>query len=110
VKSARPILISKRKNKQNKEEALFLNHRGSRMTRQSFWLIVKNCAEKTGVAANMTPHTIRHSFATHMLKRGAPIRFLQELLGHASISTTQIYTHLEQDHIRKEYDESHPRS
>lgn len=110
VKFSRPILMSKRKNKQNKEDALFLNHRGERMTRQSFWLIVKHCAEKTGIITNISPHTIRHSFATHMLKRGAPLRFLQELLGHSSISTTQIYTHLEQDHIRKEYDESHPRS
>ena len=80
IKSSRPILISKRKNIKSKEDALFLNHRGTRMTRQSFWSIVKHCAEKTGTITNITPHTIRHSFATHMLKRGAPLRFLQELM------------------------------
>ncbi len=74
-------------------EALFLNHRGRRLTRQGFWLILKSYAEELGLE-NLTPHTLRHSFAAHMLSNGAELREVQELLGHASLSTTQIYTHL----------------
>jgi integrase/recombinase XerD len=72
--------------------ALFLNHRGQRLTRQGFWLIIKARARSAGIAASITPHTLRHSFATHRLNDGEDLRSIQEKLGHASISTTQIYT------------------
>jgi len=77
-------------------EALFLNHRGKRLTRQGFWLILKGYAEDLGLD-DLTPHTLRHSFAAHMLNNGANLREVQELLGHASLSTTQIYTHIADD-------------
>ncbi len=90
--------------------ALFLNHRGERLTRQGFWLILKNYAKTAGIGGAITPHVLRHSFATHMLRGGAPLRNVQELLGHANISTTQIYTHLTSDHVREEYAKAHPRA
>jgi len=92
------------------EIALFLNHRGERLTRQGFWLIVKNYARAAGITANITPHTLRHSFATHMLNGGADLRAVQTYLGHANIATTQIYTHLTKEHVRKIYDKAHPRA
>ena len=91
------------------EQALFVNHRGTRLTRQGFWLIIKEYAHKAGIGA-ITPHTLRHSFATHMLTNGANLRDVQELLGHANIATTQIYTHLTKDQMRKSYDQAHPRA
>ena len=92
------------------EQALFLNRRGDRLTRQGFWLILKNFARQAGIDANITPHTLRHSFATHLLRGGAALRHVQELLGHASISTTQVYTRLASDQLRDEYDRAHPRA
>ncbi len=92
------------------EPALFLNRRGQRLTRQGFWLILKNYAAEAGFRSKITPHVLRHSFATHMLRGGAPLRNVQELLGHANISTTQVYTHLTSDHVRQEYDKAHPRA
>ena len=91
------------------EKALFLNHRGKRLTRQGFWLILKGYAERLGLH-DLTPHTLRHSFATHMLNNGADLRAVQELLGHASISTTQIYTQVSTDRLHKVYDKAHPRA
>ena len=93
-----------------REQALFLNRRGDRLTRQGFWLILKGYADKVGIKSSVTPHTIRHSFATHMLRGGASLRQVQEFLGHASISTTQVYTHLTDEHLRQEYDQAHPRA
>ena len=90
--------------------ALFLNQRGDRLTRQWVWTILKNCARKASLNKPITPHVLRHSFATHMLRRGASLRHLQELLGHSSITTTQVYTHLTDDHVRREFDRSHPRA
>ncbi|MXY20252.1 MAG: site-specific tyrosine recombinase XerD [Dehalococcoidia bacterium] len=90
--------------------ALFLNRRGNRLTRQGFWLILKGHCQRAGLHGKITPHTLRHSFATHLLHGGAPLRHVQELLGHASISTTQVYTHLTSEHVRSEYDHSHPRA
>ena len=91
-------------------QAVFLNRRGSRLTRQGFWLILKGLAGRVGIQGKITPHTLRHSFATHLLRGGAPLRHVQELLGHASITTTQVYTHLTSEHVRAEYDRSHPRA
>jgi integrase/recombinase XerD len=93
-----------------KENALFLNARGERLTRQGFWQKLKEYARNAGLSENISPHTLRHSFATHMLSGGADLRSVQELLGHANISTTQVYTHLTTEHVRRAYDKSHPRS
>ncbi|MBI4186354.1 MAG: site-specific tyrosine recombinase XerD [Chloroflexi bacterium] len=92
------------------EKALFLNLRGGRLTRQGFWQKLKGYAKSAGLDAHVTPHTLRHSFATHMLSGGADLRSVQELLGHANISTTQVYTHLTSEHVRRTYDKSHPRA
>ena len=92
------------------EKALFLNRRGQRLTRQGFWLILKKYAQEARIKSRITPHILRHSFATHMLRGGAPLRNVQELLGHANISTTQVYTHLTSDHVREEFDKAHPRA
>ena len=90
--------------------ALFLNSRGKRLSRQGFWLVLKRWAEQSGIRKRVTPHTLRHSFATHLLRGGAPLRHVQELLGHASITTTQVYTHLTSEHVRTEYAKAHPRA
>ena len=92
------------------EKALFLNMRGERLTRQGLWQILKGYAKSANLDAAITPHTLRHSFATHMLSGGADLRSVQELLGHAHISTTQVYTHLTSEHVRSTYEKSHPRA
>jgi len=92
------------------EQALFLNRRGDRLTRQGLWQILKGYAKSAGLDKEITPHTLRHSFATHMLNGGADLRSVQELLGHANISTTQVYTHLTTEHVRRTYERSHPRA
>jgi len=92
------------------EEALFLNRRGSRLTRQAFWLRLNKLAIKAGISSKITPHMLRHSFATHLLHGGASLRHVQELLGHSSIATTQIYTHLTNEHVRSEFAKAHPRA
>lgn len=92
------------------EKALFLNHRGKRLTRQGLWLIIKHYADEIGIGPEVTPHTLRHSFATHMLSGGAGLREVQKLLGHANISTTQVYTHVSNERLRQVYDEAHPRA
>jgi integrase/recombinase XerD len=92
------------------EDALFLNRRGGRITRQAYWLRLNKLAIKAGISTKITPHMLRHSFATHLLHGGASLRHVQELLGHSSIATTQIYTHLTNEHVRNEYAKAHPRA
>ncbi len=105
IKDDRPRLAHGKK-----EAALFLNARGERITRQGFWQKLKEYAKSAGLSDKISPHTLRHSFATHMLSGGADLRSVQELLGHANISTTQVYTHLTTEHVRRSYDKSHPRA
>lgn len=105
IDQSRPILIKSRT-----QSALFVNRRGERLTRQGFWLILKNYAKSAGIKAHVTPHTLRHSFATHLLRGGASIRDVQELLGHANVSTTQVYTQLADQHLRDVYESIHPRA
>jgi integrase/recombinase XerD len=92
------------------ERALFLNPRGEQLTRQGLWLIIKHYAKELGIEDRVTPHTLRHSFATHMLNGGAGLREVQKLLGHANISTTQVYTHVTRERLREVYDDAHPRA
>lgn len=103
IADSRPLLVSK-----NMSSALFLNARGGRLSRVSCWKMIKKAAANTGIKKAITPHTIRHSFATHLLENGADLRSVQELLGHASISTTQIYTHVSRKHLHEIYDKFHP--
>ena len=102
---ARAVLL-----KDRPQSALFVNRRGERLTRQGFWLILKGYAKSAGIEAHVTPHTLRHSFATHLLERGADLRAIQMMLGHADLSTTQIYTHVLEQRMRAIYDEFHPRA
>lgn len=89
---------------------LFLNSRGARISRQSIWKIIKRQALVTGLFSKVTPHTFRHSFATHLLENGADLRYVQEMLGHSSISTTQIYTNISREYLKKTYLKFHPRA
>jgi integrase/recombinase XerD len=91
-------------------EAVFLNQRGGRLSRQGAWGVVRRHGDRAGLGARLTPHVLRHSCATHMLDHGADIRAVQELLGHASISTTQVYTKVTTERLRRVYDEAHPRA
>jgi integrase/recombinase XerD len=90
--------------------ALFLNARGSRLSRQSAWQVLKTNAERAGISASVSPHTLRHSFATHLLEGGADVRVVQELLGHASVTTTQVYTLVTVNTLREIYAHAHPRA
>lgn len=96
--------------KGERSEYLFLSKLGDRMSRVMFWKIIKKHAGAAGIKKSITPHTLRHSFATHLLERGADLRSLQEMLGHASIATTEVYTHVTRDHLREIYKEAHPRA
>ena len=108
---ARPALAARHSIQASRgDPALFLNARGTRLSRQSAWTILASTAERAGIAADVSPHTLRHSFATHLLDGGADVRVVQELLGHASVTTTQIYTLVTVDHLREVYLTSHPRA
>jgi len=92
------------------QEAVFVNTRGGRLSRQTCWAIVRAAGERAGLGTRLSPHVLRHSCATHMLERGADIRVVQELLGHASLSTTQVYTRVSPERLRAVYDAAHPRA
>ncbi|MER1299395.1 site-specific tyrosine recombinase XerD [Ligilactobacillus salivarius] len=105
LEEARPKLL-----KQKRSNYLFLNFHGNNLTRQGVWKNLKTEVRKAGIQKNITPHTLRHSFATHILENGADLRIVQELLGHADISTTQIYTHLSNKQLADIYNRAHPRA
>ena len=92
------------------EKAMFVNCSGSRMTRQGFWKIIKGYAKSAGIDKDITPHTLRHSFAAHLLENGADLASIQEMLGHKDITSTQVYTELMKNHIREVYNKAHPRA
>lgn len=104
LEKARPKFL-----KRGEANALFLTRLGRSMSRQSFWLMIKHYVRDARIKKKVTPHTLRHSFATHLLQRGADLRIIQELLGHASISTTQIYTHINKERLKQIHQKYHPR-
>ena len=105
IRDIRPQLIA-----DPKETALFVNMNGERMSRQGFWKIVKHYQDLAGITKDITPHTLRHSFAVHLLENGADLRSIQEMLGHADISSTQIYTHVVKKQLKDVYQKAHPRA
>ena len=111
VTEARPQLRARvRDGLARSTTALFLNSRGRPLTRQGFWLVLRRHARRAGIRTRLTPHVLRHTFATHLLQGGVSLRHVQEMLGHANITTTQIYTHLTDAQVRQVYEKAHPRA
>lgn len=108
--SGRARLVPSRWKRRDDAEAVFLNQRGGRLSRQGGWLIIKKYGELAGITDHLSPHVLRHSCATHLLDHGADLRIVQEMLGHASISTTQVYTRVSQDRLWDVYRSAHPRA
>ena len=108
--AGRPELEPERWARRDDAEAVFLNRRGGRLSRQGAWMVVKRAGERAGLTGHLSPHVLRHSCATHMVDHGADIRTVQELLGHASISTTQVYTLVSTERLWSVYREAHPRA
>jgi len=108
--SGRARMVPDRFRSRDDAEAVFLNQRGNRLTRQAAWLVVKNYGRRAGITDALSPHVLRHSCATHLLDHGADLRVVQEMLGHASVSTTQIYTKVSQDRLFDVYRSAHPRA
>jgi len=108
--SGRAHMVPARWARRADSEAVFLNHRGARLTRQSAWLVVRDYGDLCGLTTHLSPHVLRHSCATHLLDHGADLRIVQEMLGHASISTTQIYTRVSQERLLDVYRSAHPRA
>jgi integrase/recombinase XerD len=106
----RPLVAPERWSRRDDAEAVFLNTRGGRLSRQGAWAILKRHAARVGLSDQVSPHVLRHSCASHMLAHGADIRVVQELLGHVSIATTQLYTRLSSEHLRGAYESAHPRA
>lgn len=109
IAEGRPAMLA-RARKQPRQQFVFVNQRGGRLSRQGWWQRLVQHAQTAGILRAISPHKLRHSFATHMLEGGADLRSVQALLGHADISTTQIYTHVSESHVRRAYDEHHPRA
>ncbi|MBE7047776.1 MAG: site-specific tyrosine recombinase XerD [Ruminococcaceae bacterium] len=105
LQKSRPVLL-----KNGEEVAMFLNMHGQRMTRQGFWKLLKQYAEEAGIAGSITPHTLRHSFAAHLLENGADVHSVQSMLGHADVSTTQVYVQLVNSKLKDVYIKAHPRA
>ncbi|MBW2186232.1 MAG: site-specific tyrosine recombinase XerD [Deltaproteobacteria bacterium] len=109
MEQVRPILGQPKTVKKEDSGYVFLNRSGNGLTRQGFWKMIKRRAIQAGITKKVTPHTLRHSFATHLLENGADLRVVQTLLGHVDITTTQIYTHVSREHIKKIHKQFHPR-
>jgi integrase/recombinase XerD len=110
IEGGRPALLERARGKGRRAGYVFLNGRGGRLSRQGWFFRLREHATAAGISRPISPHKLRHSFATHLIEGGADLRAVQTLLGHADISTTQIYTHLSQTHVRQAYDRHHPRA
>jgi integrase/recombinase XerD len=104
IRESRPVILGSRES-----EFLFISKKGSMLNRKSVWRLLKNYVDRSGIKKNITPHTLRHSFATHMLENGADLRSVQELLGHVDISTTQVYTHMARKQLQEIHKKHHPK-